>query len=85
MGTEDNFLTAAELTDLLLEHQQCIDDENDIGQHSTSQAVRKAFNRIPARHRRHITTIINDDNPSAGKTLNIIIGNSSQRQTQEKK
>ncbi|GAC1372748.1 MAG: hypothetical protein NVSMB39_7010 [Candidatus Saccharimonadales bacterium] len=78
MGTAKNFLAAAELTDLLLEHRQYIMADDDIGENRTGPEIIRAINRIPKRHLRHVSILIRE-NPEAGETLDIVIGNSAKR------
>lgn len=71
---EKNFETAAELIDLLREHRQYIEADNDIGENRTGPEILRILKKVPKRHLRHVTTIIRDDDPRAGETLDILVG-----------
>jgi len=75
MSFKENCRSAAELTDLLLEHRQYIIADDDINENRTGPEIVRALNKIPKKHLRHVTVLIRE-NPSAGETLDIIIGRS---------
>ena len=54
--------------------RQYIETDNDIGENRTGPEILRILKKVPKRHLRHVTTIIRDDDPRAGETLDILVG-----------